>query len=349
MPRAKKETETEETEKKVFELKDIEGIGDATVKKLEAAGINTIEALAFATEKKLEKLGIKKEAATFIQKAREKASFHDFMTVTELMEQRKNIRMLSTGCKSLDELFKGGLETQGISEFAGPFGSGKSQLSFTGCVMVQQPFDKGGLEGKVLFVDSEGTFKGERIAEIAVARGLDPKPILENIIYSRAFTSDHQMLILDSADKIIRDNNIKLIVVDSVFAHFRNEYLGREALAERQQKLNQHLHQLMNLARGFNCVVIVTNQVTANPSGMPYAPEWFATGGNIIAHASNLRVLIRKAGANRIATVQDSSWISYSERPFTLNLKGVDDLAPEEKLAKRYATETSTETPVPPA
>jgi RecA/RadA recombinase/intein/homing endonuclease len=766
LPKNKKETDEPEKESeksaKFLELSDLKGIGDATVKKLETAGINTVEALAFATENKLEELGIKKEAASLIQEARKRLSLGDFITAADLMEQRKNVKMLTTGSKILDALFKGGYETQSVTEIAGEFACGKSQLCFSASVLVQQPFEQGGLEGGVLFVDSEDTFKAQRIVEIAKGRGLDPAPILEHIIYSPAFNSlpasepvfitngndyqrlpigevvegrseheihafafnletgqmglhkvdklikhtvsgrrlytiqtqygreitvtgahslflgqrvpytydcrkgnmrpfafpaellkvgdhiavpkylpipeknidrfnlvdsltpfrqeliieeqqislkhtgrhspvrissvievdedilwlvgfflaegdythsqrrvlgirftseskfikkaqqiiqrkfpevhtftyhislcvrsrllalvfqqvfklkaasrgkgaedrgipdwimslplkkvkwflkgfwdgdgyhthapkrrivflsssqglaegistlmlrfgilaniyavkvqvksnwkqpyrieasglsstdilkletvsqhlraptyadlafpriksiqetviqapqtvydfsvkpngqsienfvggfgaicchnsDHQIFILDHADKIIRDNNIKLIVVDSVMAHFRSEYIGREMLGERQGKLNQHLHQILRLARGFNAVALVTNQVTANPSGMPYAPQWFATGGNIMGHANALRIQIRKAGANkRVATICDSSWLPWGERPFLINEKGVDDLPPDEKLAKRYATPTSenqtAETSVP--
>ena len=346
LPKNKKETDEPEKESeksaKFLELSDLKGIGDATVKKLETAGINTVEALAFATENKLEELGIKKEAASLIQEARKRLSLGDFITAADLMEQRKNVKMLTTGSKILDALFKGGYETQSVTEIAGEFACGKSQLCFSASVLVQQPFEQGGLEGGVLFVDSEDTFKAQRIVEIAKGRGLDPAPILEHIIYSPAFNSDHQIFILDHADKIIRDNNIKLIVVDSVMAHFRSEYIGREMLGERQGKLNQHLHQILRLARGFNAVALVTNQVTANPSGMPYAPQWFATGGNIMGHANALRIQIRKAGANkRVATICDSSWLPWGERPFLINEKGVDDLPPDEKLAKRYATPTT--------
>ena len=98
------------------------------------------------------------------------------------------------------------------------------------------------------------------------------RPVGKNIIYSEAFNSDHQILILEKADKIIQDNNIKLIIVDSLTAHFRSEYLGREMLAERQQKINSHMHRLVRLARAFNAVAVVTNQVMSKPDA------FFASG-----------------------------------------------------------------------
>ena len=315
-----------------LELEDLEGIGDAIIEKLKTVGIHTVEALAFTTEKELEQVGILKVAPKIIGQAKDSILKQSYIHADELMRQRLNVRKLTTGSKSLDAKFKGGYETQNITEVAAEFGGGKTQLAFTAAVCVQQPEESGGLNGGVLFVDSEETFKPERVVEIATARGLDADKILKGIVYAPAYNSDHQMLILQKADEQIKQNNIKLIVVDSVMAHFRNEYLGREELATRQGKLNQHLHQILRLARAFNAVAFITNQVTANPSGNPYAPQWFAAGGNIMGHISGLRLQIRKAGANkRIATITDSSWLPYGEAPFILNEKGIDELDVEKK------------------
>ena len=157
----------------------------------------------------------------------------------------KSVLRLSTGSKALDKLVDGGLETQTITEFYGEYGSGKSQMCHQLCVNVQLPPERGGLNGAALYVDTENTFRLERIVQMSNFLGLDPEKVVKNIIYAEAYTSDHQMFLLENADEIIKANNIKLIIVDSLTAHFRSEYLGREMLASRQQKLNKHMHKLI--------------------------------------------------------------------------------------------------------
>ena len=143
----------------------------------------------------------------------------------------------------------GGLETQTITEFYGEYGSGKSQICHQLCVNVQLPPERGGLDGAALYVDTENTFRLERIVQMANHLGLDPDEVVKNIIYAEAYTSDHQMFLLENADEVIKANNVKLIIVDSLTAHFRSEYVGREMLAPRQQKLNKHMHKLIGLGQ----------------------------------------------------------------------------------------------------
>lgn len=217
-----------------------------------------------------------------------------FITAYELYEKRRGgIRRISTGVKSLDELLGGGIETKAITELVGEFGSGKTQLCHQLSVMVQLPEDKGGLKAKALYVDTENTFRPERIMQMAKYRGLDPQEALKNILYARAYNSDHQMMIIEESKKIIEKENIGLIVIDSLVAHFRSEYPGRENLAERQQKLNHHIAQLLRIADIYNVAVVVTNQVVAQPDvffGNPLKPA----GGNVIAHGATYRVWLRK-------------------------------------------------------
>lgn len=180
--------------------------------------------------------------------------------------------------------------------------------------------------------NSEETFRPERVYQIAEARGFDPEKVVKGIMLAPAYNSEHQTLIAQRADEVMKQNKIRLIVVDSVLAHFRSEYLGRDQLPPRQGKLNQHLHQIMKLARAFNAVAIVTNQATANPTGNPFAPEWKATGGHIMAHTTNLRVFLRPGGKNvRIASIADSSWLEPGERLFKITAKGIEDVPEEEK------------------
>src|SRR5438093_2485166 len=226
---------------------------------------------------------------------------------------------------------RGGLETQAITEFVGEFGAGKSQICMKLSVMTQLPAKDGGLEGKVLFIDTEGTFAAQRVYQMATAMQLDPEKILDGIIYSRVYNSDHQILTVDHAFKICQEEKIKLLVVDSILSHFRGEYIGRESLSERQQRLNSHLHKLLRIAQPLNLPVDVTNQAQANPQaffGDPTRPA----GGNILAHASTHRVMLKKASQGlRVAKIIDSPYLPESEAYFQITEKGVEDAAPKNR------------------
>ncbi|MBI5046794.1 DNA repair and recombination protein RadA, partial [Candidatus Micrarchaeota archaeon] len=226
---------------------------------------------------------------------------------------------------SLDELIGGGVETMAITEMYGKYSSGKSQLGFQLCVNVQQPIDKGGLDGGVLFVDTEATFRPERIVQLAEAMGMDPQSVLKKIQVARADNSDHQIILLERADETIEANNIKLIVVDSLTSHFRADYLGRGALSERQQKLNKHVHTLQKLAEKYNLAVYVTNQVMDNP-GILFGDPTTPIGGHVLAHMSTYRLYVRKSKDDkRIARLVDSPNMPEGEAVFRVTPKGLGD------------------------
>ena len=249
-----------------------------------------------------------------------------FIRADELFKMRKNVLRLSTGSKALDKIVDGGLETQTITEFYGEFGSGKSQMCHQLCVNVQLPPERGGLNGGALYVDTENTFRLERIVQMAKFLGLDPETVVKNIIYAEAYTSDHQMFLLENADEIIKANNIKLIIVDSLTAHFRSEYLGREMLASRQQKLNKHMHKLIALARAFNAVAVVTNQVMAKPDQF-FGDAIHPIGGNIVGHTSHTRIYLRRAshGPIRIARLVSSPYLPEGEEILKVTENGIED------------------------
>ncbi len=252
------------------------------------------------------------------------------------MKMKENVRKLSTGSRALDELLGGGLETQIITEFYGEYGVGKSILSHQLCVNVQLPPERGGLAGNALFLDTEQTFRPEWIIRMAEHVGFDVNQAAQNIIYCEAFNSDHQILLLEKSDEVIKNNNVKLIVVDSLTAHFRSEYLGREMLAERQQKLNNHLHRLIRLARMFNAVAVVTNQVMSKPDAF-FGMGIEAVGGHILAHTSHTRLFLRKAssGSVRIARLISSPYLPEGERLFKIAEHGVEDVAEEDEFRRR--------------
>ena len=309
------------------ELEDIEGVGPAIASKLRSIGITTAEALVVSPPKEIsERAGIGFNTVLSIMVAARKSLSIDFITAEKLWKRRQSMVKCSTGSKNLDKLLGGGIETQAITEFIGEFGSGKTQICLMLSVMAQQPSEKGGLGGNVVYVDTEGTFIPERILQIATALGLDPHETLGNIFLARAYNSSHQSLLVEHLSEFCPENKIKLVVVDSMIGHFRGEYIGRENLSERQQSLNSQLHRLLRLTEAFNLPVVVTNQVQANPAqffGDPNKPA----GGNIMAHACTHRVYLRKGGkGTRIATIIDSPCLPESKTRFKITEKGIEDV-----------------------
>jgi DNA repair protein RadA len=317
----------EEGAKRVLALEDLDGVGPTTAEKLREAGYTDLMELAVASP------GDVAEAAEIgtqvahhiISEARRQADVGSFESGTLLLERRKKLGRISTNSKALDELLGGGAETGAITEFAGEFGSGKTQLAHQIAVEAQLPVDQGGLEAETVYIDTESTFRPERIVEMSKGLGLDPATVLTKIHIARAFNSNHQMLLVAKAQELARAHPIRLIVVDSLTAHFRAEYAGRGELAPRQQQLNKHLHELLRFADTYNAAVVVTNQVMARPDilfGDPTRP----IGGNIVAHAATYRVYLRKSKPpKRIARLIDSPNLPEGEAVFSVTGEGVRD------------------------
>ncbi|MCL2691274.1 MAG: DNA repair and recombination protein RadA [Candidatus Bathyarchaeota archaeon] len=329
-----KPQEIETTEKYEY-IEDLPGVGPATAQKLRELGYHTVESLAMATIRELEPVGVsEKKAAQVIQAARTSIGV-SFIRADQLLKQRQSVARLTTGSKALDKIVDGGLETQTITEFYGEYGCGKSQICHQLCVNVQLPIEQGGLNGGVLYIDTENTFRLERIVQMSNHLGLNPEEVVKNIIYAEAYTSDHQMFLLENADEIIKANNIKLIIVDSLTAHFRSEYMGREMLASRQQRLNKHMHKLTALARAFNAVAVVTNQVMAKPDQF-FGDAIHPIGGNIVGHTSQTRIYLRRAshGPIRIARLVSSPYLPEGEEILKVTENGIEDVSEEEKATK---------------
>jgi DNA repair protein RadA len=337
MAEEKEEEQIESNVKKKYEfLEDLPGIGPATAQKLQELGFHTVESLAMATAHELEPAGIsEKKAFALIEAARSMIGV-TFIRADELLKMRQSVLRLTTGSKLLDSILDGGLETQTITEFYGEYGSGKSQICHQLCVNVQLPPERGGLNGAALYIDTENTFRTERIVQMSRHLGLDPEQVVKNIIYAEAYTSDHQMFLLDNVDEVIKANNVKLIIVDSLTAHFRSEYIGREMLASRQQKLNKHMHKLIRISRAFNAVAVVTNQVMAKPDVF-FGDAVYPIGGHIVGHTSHTRVYLRRAahGPVRIARLVSSPYLPEGEEVFKVTENGIEDVSEEEKSKPR--------------
>lgn len=321
---------TKKEEKKDFKLTDLPGIGPGSAAKLEAAGIFELMGLAVLGPSELSELAGLGEAAArkAIQAARQMMDlgFTDGLTFAE---KRKEINHITTGSKNIDNLLGGkGIETKSITEAFGAYGSGKTQLALSLAVNVQLPEDQGGANGKAVYIDTEGTFRPERIGQFAERYGANSEKVLKNILVARAFNSDHQMLLLDKISELIKDGEpIKLIIVDSLTAHFRAEFSGRGQLADRQQRLNRYLHQLSKLAEQFNLAVYVTNQVMANPAQL-FGDPTQAIGGNIVGHACTFRMYLRRGKKDsRVVKLIDSPNLPDGETVVMIETDGLRDLA----------------------
>lgn len=305
-------------------LEDLPGIGPASARDLKNAGFNTVENVATAEPSELLEAGLGEVTAANVISAARKTLGSKWITGTELAKQQERIKKLTTGVRSLDVLLDGGVETTTITEVVGEYGAGKSQLCQQLAVTVQLPKGEGGLDGGALYLDTENVFRTHRIAQLAESFDLDPGKVLKKIVYAEAFTSSHQMILIDNADEVIKENDIRLIIVDSVIAHFRSEYLGREMLAPRQQNLNRHLHKIKRLAGAFNLAVVVTNQVASTPD-VYSGGRAEAVGGHILGHASATRLYIRKGRKNlRIAKILASPTLPEGgEAPFRITREGI--------------------------
>ncbi|MBN1170067.1 DNA repair and recombination protein RadA [Candidatus Micrarchaeota archaeon] len=317
---------TEEKKKYYRDLEDLPGVGEVTAEKLRASGYGEFSALAAANPHEVaEAAGMGVESAKKAIAAAKTMVEIGFESADEVMERRKNICRITTGSQALNELLGGGVETMAITEMYGRFSSGKSQLGFQLAVNVQRPTEEGGLGGGVLFIDSEATFRPERIVQLATEGGLKADEVLRNIQVARSENSDHQIILLERSEEVIKKHNIKLIIVDSLTSHFRADYLGRGALGERQQKLNKHVHMLQKLAEKYNLAVYVTNQVMDNP-GILFGDPTTPIGGHVLAHMSTYRLYVRKSkGDKRIARLVDSPNLPEGEAVFTVTGKGVGD------------------------
>ncbi len=308
-------------------VEDLNGVGPATAEKLREAGYSDLMSLAVATPDALAdatEIGAN-VAQKIIAAAREAVDVGGFETGDVILERRKSVAKLTTCSKAFDELLGGGLETQAITECFGEFGSGKSQLGHQLAVNVTRGEDEGGLDGDTVWIDTESTFRPERIRQMAEALDLDSEAILKRIHVARAFNSHHQMLLMEKANEMTKDFRVRLVVIDSLTAHFRAEYIGRGVLAERQQLLNKHIHELMRFGDVHNAAIYVTNQVSAKPDaffGDPTRP----IGGHIVGHSATFRVYLRKSkGGKRIARLIDSPNMPEAEAVFTVSEDGIRD------------------------
>ncbi|QRW24868.1 meiotic recombination protein DMC1, related protein [Rhizoctonia solani] len=305
------------------------GINAQDITKLKKEGICTVSAVRMTSRRNMLKIkGMSEAKVEKIKEAAQKMLGSSFQTGMQVSDKRKRVLQISSGSKSVDGMLGGGFMSQSISEVYGEFRTGKTQLAHTLSVMAQLPPEMGGASGKVTYIDTEGTFRPDRIRAIADRFGVDPEQTLENITYARAYNSEHQMeLIQEAGMRFAEEKNFRLLIVDSIMALFRTDYSGRGELSERQQKASGfYACQAIEAVGGI--VVLLTNQVQADPGAtMAFAPTVKPIGGHILSHASATRIMLRKGrGEERVAKLVDSPDRPESEGSYKLDEGGWADV-----------------------
>jgi meiotic recombination protein DMC1 len=301
-------------------------ISATDLKKLKDAGYFTVSSILMNTLKSLCAVkGLSEPKVLKIREAALKLVGAGFITGNEARIRREKIINITTGSPALDAILGGGIETGSITEAFGEFRCGKTQISHTLCVSAQLPTENGGGNGRVAFIDTENTFRPERIVEIATRFELDADDVLDNILVARAYTSEHQSELLDHVAARMAQDRFALLIVDSATALFRVDFAGRGELADRQQKLGKFMSSLTKIAEQFGVAVWITNQVMAVPDAMAFQPNK-PIGGHILAHASTTRLSIRKGrGEQRICKLFDSPLYAEAEATFQIDSGGISD------------------------
>ena len=324
-------TDTSDDHKEAIlaDLMRIKGVGKSQAEKLYNAQIYSCMQLAgMPIPQLMDRTGFNKKASeTLIANAKPLCDLGDVMQADALFDDEINKKYLSTGSKQFDELLGGGYPTKLITEIHAENGIGKTQASFTASVICTRPIEEGGLDGHVVYIDTEGTFNAHRVAEIATERGYDPKEVLSKIHVARVMTSSQQVLIMDKVNELATEFDVKLIVVDSIMARFRSDFAGgRQNLPERQGMLNQHLAELMSFANRYDSVILITNQMSASPDAGVFFDPMIPIGGNVLGHASAIRVRIRRGkNGTRIMKLIKSNTMPVGECAVTLDERGIGD------------------------
>ena len=292
------------------------GVQNSDLKKLKEAGVATADAVLRITKRKLESIkGISTaKAEKLIDAARNVAKRPCFQTAKDLQTDRDaHVVKITTGCADLDLIFNGGIESGSLTELYGEYRTGKTQLCLTLCVTSFLPRSlSGGAprapaplrarahrrppslaraprtgEGRALYLDTEGTFRPERLLPIAARYELDQDFVMENVMHARVFNCDHLEELLRDAAALFADADgqggpFRVLVIDSIIALYRHvrarvrggrgrpsesahapsaprravpcararpqEFIGRGELAERQQRIGKVLAQVKELA-----------------------------------------------------------------------------------------------------
>ncbi len=325
-----KQLEQDDGDDQILEVERLQeaGLNAADLKKLKESGFHTVTSVLYTMKKDLVAVkGLSDQKVEKIQEAARKMSDAGFISGTELARSRTKQFRLATGASRFDEMLAGGIESCSITEIYGEFRCGKTQICHTLAVRAQTPVAVGGGNGKVCYIDTENTFRPERIHQIAEACGIDPEQALDNIMYARCWSCEHLWQLLVACAAKMVDEPFALLIVDSIMAPFRCDYSGRGELSERQQHLAKVLNRLQKLSEEYNVAVLLTNQVMADPGGATFmqAPPK-PIGGHVLSHFSTTRLGLRKGrGEQRICKLIDSPFLPESECVYEISAKGIID------------------------
>ena len=316
-----------------MEVDELPGIGKVTKQKLNDVGIYDTRQILTASPSDLSELtGMDLNSVrALVLKSRKKLEESNeipsmFRTAQAMVDSNTdNLEFITTGTECMDQILGGGIETGAVTEFFGKDGAGKTQMCYTMAVRVQLPIDKGGLGAKAFWLDTEGTFKPNRILD--VAEPYDLENVLENIIISHAHNSADQQIIIEQLERKIEEENVKLIIIDSAVGLFRNEYIGRANLSNRQGRITKFMSNVSKLAQNHNVAIIITNQVMVNP-GMMFGDPVLPIGGTALGHTSTYRIYLQKRGKKHYAVMVKSHRHPDMEMRFDLGKTGIMD--PEE-------------------
>ena len=324
---AVEQREENESEFHPIELLQDEGIQSADIKKLVEAGFNSLESVSYVPKKNLVVIkGLSEGKVDKIIKAVYDILQYKIQPSTIALQERKKLTRITSGSKELDTLLGGGFESNSITELFGEFRTGKTQICHTLCVTCQLPKSDGGGEGKAIYIDTEGTFRPEKLASIAERFGLDPKETIENVYYARAYNSDHQNRLLMQVCALMCEHKFSLLVVDSATALYRTDYSGRAELSNRQMSLAKFLRNLQKIADEHKIVVVITNQVVATVDGNSFGGnDKKPIGGHIKTDACQTLYLKKGLKQNRICQIYDSPSLPEAEASYSITDRGIDD------------------------
>lgn len=323
-----KKVSKKKVKEKAPTLIDLPGVGAGTVAKLEDAGITDMIDVAVLSPKQLnEKAGLSESVGRKVIQAAMTFANLDLKAGLDYEEHQSDKFTITTGSKNIDNLLGGGgIKSRVITECYAGFGAGKSQLAMMLATTVQLPVDKGGADGKCVYIDTEGSYSQSRVRQFAKGLGIDTEKAVDNIFVARAFNSSHQMLLLEKVREMIqKGENIKLMIIDSLTVHFRSEFIGRGELADRQHKLKQYIANMIKFAEKYNVAIYVTNQVMSDPAQM-FGDPTKPVGGNIVGHASKYRLYIRKGKKDtRVCKLIDSPDLPDDETIFMIETDKLGD------------------------
>ena len=158
--------------------------------------------------------------------------------------------MISTGLKKIDDFLSGGIPNGVIVDIFGGNGTGKTQL------LLQLSINSIKNGGKVLFLDTTGGFRPERILEIQKKSNSNLN-LLNNIIVSRITNTSEQI----NSIKNFKENNFSLIIIDNITDLFSYEYKNNQSIFKKNSLFMKYMRELSLYAVTHKVPIVITNMI----------------------------------------------------------------------------------------